>query len=518
VHRVGNAYIEQSGTFYKITPFQSINSFADSRIWRLCNFKFKYFGKIDYKSCFNSIYTHTYKWIIEKNIVDSKDANCSNLYITIDRILMNINGLTSNGIVIGPEFSRMIAEILLQQIDMEVYYALKSSGLHHKNDYMVFRYVDDIFIFANSEERIEFIIDQFSKISNKYLLSLNELKIHKEKTPCLPKEWLEKTREMSDRISNIFNSEAKIDSNEYTIVGNDYIPVDRLKDQVILLIKENPEYQRTIVSYLLSVLLNNIGKKTNGYNLFNSNNRGKSLLIIDLTMFIYSFCPSFEQTRKVISIISYINKEIDFKGNDEQRNKLNKVFYRYNFLYRTANINDICDWFPFFLEFGISLDTKTEEIIVNKTIESDNPIILGTILLYSQYNVRFRTNLCSQIEEIINERIDCIKGKDKMLYKEFWYVIVFHNCPFISSDTNIKIQNKIDEIAADYPGNKPSEIATSLVIDFLKQKSGNGCKPKNSFFNWNGQCDFVDKISYCTYQRTKFRQYKKNKNWLYASI
>ena len=37
---------------------------------------------------------------------------------------MNINGKSSNGIVVGPEYSRMIAEILLQQIDKEVYMLL----------------------------------------------------------------------------------------------------------------------------------------------------------------------------------------------------------------------------------------------------------------------------------------------------------------------------------------------------------------------------------------------------------
>lgn len=235
-------------------------------------------------------------------------------------------------------------------------------------------------------------------------------------------------------------------------------------------------------------------------------------------MFIYSFCPSFEQTRKVISLISYINKEIKFKENDEQRKKLVNIFYRYNFLFRTANINDICDWFPFFKEYSIALDTITEEIIVKKAIESDNPIILGTILLYSQYNNLFSANLRNIIDKIIIDRIDCIKDKDQMLYKEFWYIIVFHNCPFISTDTILKIEDKINEITLCPSETKPSETVATFVIDFLKQKSDNEHKPKNSFFNWNGQCNFGDNISYCTYQRTKFRQYRKNKNWLYASI
>ena len=77
-------------------------------------------AKVDYKSCFDSIYTHSYAWIIERNIIDAKDAKNSHLFLTIDRILQNINGRSSNGIIVGPEFSRMIAEILLQRIDVEV--------------------------------------------------------------------------------------------------------------------------------------------------------------------------------------------------------------------------------------------------------------------------------------------------------------------------------------------------------------------------------------------------------------
>ena len=105
--RIGRGAIQQVGNYFKITPFESINAFTDSRIWRMCNFEYKYYAKIDYKSCFDSIYTHSYKWIIERNVVDSKSGKNSHLFLTIDRILQNVNGLSSNGLIVGPEFSRM---------------------------------------------------------------------------------------------------------------------------------------------------------------------------------------------------------------------------------------------------------------------------------------------------------------------------------------------------------------------------------------------------------------------------
>lgn len=96
--------------------------------------------------------THTFKWLIGKDVNDTKDFKNTNIYTTIDRILQNINTRTSNGIVVGPEFSRMIAEILLQAIDRTVYSKLLNSGKAVGENYNVYRFVDDIFIFAESEE------------------------------------------------------------------------------------------------------------------------------------------------------------------------------------------------------------------------------------------------------------------------------------------------------------------------------------------------------------------------------
>ena len=110
-YKVDRRILQQTGAFFKIHKFNSVSSFTNSRLWQQCNFRYRYFAKVDYKSCFDSIYTHAYKLCIEKNTTDSKAAQNSNLYVTIDRVLQNINGRSSNGLIVGPEFSRMIAEI-----------------------------------------------------------------------------------------------------------------------------------------------------------------------------------------------------------------------------------------------------------------------------------------------------------------------------------------------------------------------------------------------------------------------
>lgn len=523
--RAGRGIIQQAGNYFKVTPFESINSFADSRIWRMCNFEYKYFAKLDYKACFDSIYTHAYTWIIERNVVDAKGAKNSHLFVTIDRILQNINGRSSNGIVVGPEFSRMMAEILLQHIDREILLSLSKENIIYAHDYVAFRYVDDIFLFANQPQIIEQVLSKYKTIGERYLMRLNEFKLVKGETPCLPKEWLEKTRQLSDVIGNIFYQGKKSDydklpDDDRYLVRSDFISVDRIKDEIAVLVKEYSGDKRTIVSFLLSTLLNNISKKKNGYTLFRKKHFGKAFLLLDLALYIYAFYPSFDQSRKIISIIAYFNSEVDFKSDKIMNEKLNKIINRYVFVFRTGNIFDLCDWFPFFQEYNIILDAKTENILIQAAEECNNPIIWANLLLYSQYYSPFFDELLKKVECIVEKQLCRISEKEPMMQVEFWYVLIFHNCPFISKKLCNKMStliNEINTLAVNSP-KVPSKIITQLICSFLELRSPSGNKPAESLFNWKGIKNFSDQITYRTYQRTVFKRYRKNTYSLYASL
>lgn len=525
--RVGRGVIQQAANYFKIAPFESINSFADSRIWRMCNFKYKHYAKLDYKACFDSIYTHAFTWIIERNVVDAKAASNSHLFVTIDRILQNINGRSSNGIVVGPEFSRMMAEILLQHIDSEICLSLEKDGFFYNVDYVAFRYVDDIFLFANQSQILDQILVKYKKIGERYLLRLNELKLVRGTTPCLPKEWLGKTRQLSDIIGNFFFQGKKVDyeklpEEERFLVKTDYISVDRIKDEIAVLVKQHSDDARTIVSFLLSTLLNNISKKKNGYSLFGKQQLGKALLLLDMALYIYAFYPSFDQTRKIISIIAYMNSEVDFKTNEKAHEKMGRVINRYAFIFQSGNIFDLCDWFPFFHEYNIVLDAKTESALIHTAEECNDPIIWANLLLYSQYYPPFFDELQKKVETVVKKQICKISDKEPMMQVEFWYVLIFHNCPYISLTLRQKMSSLIQEIKKSATSKLsspfPSAIVTQLICEFLEQRSPSGNKPEESLFNWKGIKNFSDQITYRTYQRTVFKRYRKNTYGLYASL
>jgi hypothetical protein len=93
-----------------------------------------------------------------------------------DEMIRSCNYNETHGIVIGPEFSRIFAEIILQRVDIEVKRQLDQQGLRFKVDYQVRRYIDDYFVFSNSTEIADRVSSAFEVELHKYKLYLNESK------------------------------------------------------------------------------------------------------------------------------------------------------------------------------------------------------------------------------------------------------------------------------------------------------------------------------------------------------
>ena len=513
--KIDKSVLQQTGAYFKIHKFNSVSSFTNSKLWQQCNFKYKYFAKIDYKSCFDSIYTHAYKWIIERNTVDSKEAKNSNLFIVIDRILQNINGKSSNGVVVGPEFSRMIAEILLQQVDKETLQNLQNKRLSSLKDFRIFRYVDDIYIFANTPIVIDEIIKTIELTAHKYLLRLNELKYFTTETPVVLNNWIDKARVFADKISELFFKKKELHERKDGIdflVKNGYISLDRFKNEFSILMTSFPKDRRFIVSYVLSTLLNNFASKKDGYKLFDKEKQSRAYVFIELALFVYSFCPCFEHTQKILSMLVYLNDELKFRDDEKNRKKLVNLIRRYSFIFEKANLNDICNWFIFFFEYNISLLKQSEDIIFKKILDENNPILWANYFIYSQYNNSYKHNVLNNLEKIIEENITNIIPFEPLLQREFWYVLVFCNCPYLSDALKVKLENKVSVIQNS--GSKPGDVANNLIYKFLCKKQS------NLFFYW-GYYNFnaCKQLTYRTYQRTLFKQYKNKRSIeLYGSL
>ena len=164
------------------------------------------------------------------------------------------------------------------------------------------------------------------------------------------------------------------------------------------------------------------------------------------------------------------------------------------------------------------LDVKIENILVQEAEKLNDPIIWANLLLYSQYYQSFFDELQKKMEAIVSKQILQLSNKEPMMQVEFWYVLVFHNCPYLSAGLRQRMSDIIDNIKMTHGTNFPSNICVQLVCDFLQQQSAGGNKPGESLFNWNGSSNFGDQITYRTYQRTIFKKYRKRTYGLYASL
>lgn len=500
--------IQRTGCYFDIKKFNNYSTFLNSNLWEEANFKFKYFAKLDYQECFKSIYSHAYKWIIEGNTVDSKKANNSTLYIVIDRILQNINGHSSNGVVVGPEFSRMIAEILLQAIDVELKYKLLIKGIMKGKDYALYRYVDDIFLFSNNPQIIDTTIETLKLTAQKYLLKLNEFKEYKSETPVALSDWVSMAREYSDFIGKLFYDvkEIKKEDNEACLIKEHRINVERYKNAFLNILNKYQQDKPRIVAFALTTFLNNIGNinKCKTAKLFRKGKEKRAFEILDIILFIYSFYPNFSETQKVISILVYIDCELKFNTNEDQDyyNKLVSIIRKYSFVFENANLNDICNWFPLLNQYKLSFLPNTEKKVFARVKEENNPIIYANYLIYSTYNEEYQKDVAKYVESIISSNIKSLHANNVLLMKEFWYCLTFCNCPYISSETKNNIWSILDKIYVSNPQHS-NQKCLNLIYEFLKLED------KNRFFNWNGgNFNLGKQITYRTLQRTVFN--KKN--------
>lgn len=216
-----------------------------------------------------------------------------------------------------------------------------------------------------------------------------------------------------------------------------------------------------------------------------------------------------------------MDDEVEFKSTLENKRKLKNIIDRYAFAFQRGNIFDLCDWLPFMREHGISFDVRTEETLFSKVVQAKNPIIWANMLIYSSYNQTFFDEVRLTVDRVINEQLTRISDREIMLHEEFWFLLIFHNCPHISLDTKTALDKVIDTVYAEASSNAtphPSDKATMLVCDFLRHINVGGGKPESSFFNWGNTTGIGAMITYRTFQRTIFKRYQSSKYSLYVSL
>lgn len=194
---------ENIASYFSYYKYSNVYRFYESKHYHRAERKFNFLIKQDISKCFDSIYTHTIAWASHTKpaIKDNLNETFGTFTSVFDTVQRSLNYNETNGIIIGPEFSRIFAEIILQDVDVCLEKVLRQKHqLERGRDYEIFRYVDDYFIFVNDSQAGD-------NISRALYIELRhkKLTLSTEKKVIIEKPLITSLTKAKDKIAAAFS-------------------------------------------------------------------------------------------------------------------------------------------------------------------------------------------------------------------------------------------------------------------------------------------------------------------------
>lgn len=308
---------EQLGSYFVYRKYRNIHRFFESYKYHRSEKKYDAMVQIDVSKCFDSIYTHSLPWSVlgkDQTKFSLKESKAT-FGGRFDDLMQNLNHKETNGIVIGPEFSRIFAEIILQSVDVELITKLaKGENLIHKVDYEIFRYVDDFFVFYNEESTQLKIFETLQEVLKSKKLSINTAKIKYYQKPIITEITIAK-----ERISTLLNDEIDPVCEEESLDDPSTQPKQNLvcainANRLIIryksAIKEAGVTYGDLLNYTFAIAENKIEKLFKAYGACDKSDRDSKrlsnalLAIMEFAFFAYSASPKVNHTIRLCRMIA----------------------------------------------------------------------------------------------------------------------------------------------------------------------------------------------------------------------
>ena len=467
-----------ANNYFVYKKYRHIYAFYDSNELQDYEQKYRYCFKFDIKRCFESIYTHSITWAIkDKNYCKQhKSNNNPSFEDNMDQIVQRSNWNETHGIPIGAEFSRIFAEIILQQIDINVEHILLSEKfkVHNENikkgkDFIIKRYVDDYFIFVNSKELGEIILEKYEQALLEYKLFPNQDKFVILERPFLTpisiakQKIIPKLKEVFNKIHFSNSQETELSEKNLFLTGSN-LNVKEIIKEIRVIVSDKNIFISDIANIVLSYIKNELIKILNvilplEFNQIEpihkqriiKNSRNFLNNILDLSFYIfhlnskantaYGICKICFEVLKIIEIINNnrLTKEIEQKIYtslslflENQKNSSNPIIDYLDIIWIIEKLGDY-----------YALNKEQLMIFFNKSKDSYFELI---VLLSYAGRIYNSNNKNKEYEKIIDE----IYKKIFNLFetnKENWYLkadlfMMFFDiikCPYITKNNKINL-------------------------------------------------------------------------------
>lgn len=504
--------LESSGTYFYHSSYKSINKLRNSSKFEFLRDKYDKLLALDIQNCFPSIYSHSFKWLISNKVYDSKNlSKRKNIYSNIDQLLQNLNGSKTNGIIVGPELSRLLVDFLLIHIDSEIIYALEIEGLRKGVDYEVLRFVDDYYIFTNNNNVQSKVQSTILMMLDKYHMKLKDSKIKEFDRTDVLNEWFIDVRkiinELNETTINKDNSEKKISElfekdrnfSMYEPKINEMlkmlIPLSKkfnyseYKNKTNIIINKSGE-DALITSYLLSTLLKKVERSKSEENIW----EGEVKEIVKFAFFLYSRKVTYSSTQKIVRLASLLLE----KDREKISNLIEENIERFEGEIFNSYPSDWIDLLLFFSSYDLNLSLLVIKKIDRQIFFEENPINLAAYSLFLNQKKYKSISPNKKLNEIVLKNVSKINWTLFFQDKQAWWVLIFLSFPQLDKDLRNEIKHQLNVLKNSLSSNDVNNDIKKFIFNFLLNE-------ESHFIEWNfTQENYYENFFFYTRDRTVF--------------
>lgn len=486
--------IKQYRNYFSFSKCNSISELFKSSEFINSQENFLHMQKVDIQNFFPSIYTHSLSWaLFGSKRIAKMNKDIHSFENDVDKIIRQINYDETNGIIVGPEFSRIIAELILCQIDREVERELYNDNIRNNKEYKIFRFIDDTFIFYNSDYVRTKIIKTIKSILTKYNLNLNENKVQKfALTTSISVSSITQVKIAIDAFkrNKYINAQKKnINEKDFRGTHNDW---NLLFEKIIEISSNNPNDKTKIINYFLESLSGIIVMKPTNNNITNYLKTINKILrgLTDLIKISLTQKTLYKSYFLVIKIINQIKEGVrDNNLQSYEKDFMSPIFI---FISKLISFNwfDITQGYDFitiskfFTKYNLYLSSYKLISLIKS--HKDSYFIMSTIAyyIYDEQNKNVFKNYITVknvLYRIIKSKIlnYKLRGSLKELFFDsewFYFSNDFSKYPGFTKEERKCFIKKFQEIL------KESKYSNTTKLLFAE-----------SYYNWNLTFDDISK-------------------------
>jgi hypothetical protein len=424
--------------------------------------KYPYMMTLDVTACFYHIYTHSIAWAVKGRTVAKEIKKKDTFENAFDRLMRHSNYDETNGIIVGPEISRIFAEIILQAVDLAVLRQLKNKNFTLGRDYEIRRYVDDSYIYATAREKLETIRDVYQE-----QLALYKLDINKSKLAFLERPFtstLSDAKHLVNEIITEFRNKylKKGDEGQYTkIVRKDMSVFTGFVKQFRSITHRFQLNYGMLNKYTLSLLARQIRKEIKEGCI---PSQGLLTAYAEIAFYIFSLDMHTTASYRLCSILdclmAWADKNPDYMVKQELMNRIRREAKRVLDIYQATQM---------------STDTNLEAL---------------NLLISLNRLIGFRATV-GQLEILFDINVDSGKGVDKLNYYQICTLLYL-----IENDTDYLLLK--------------SKIEAAILTRFTDKKKMRESETAHLFFDMM-TCPYLSKATSRTIIQELFGMKKLNK-------